>query len=390
MSISGPKGRILVLFGNIPMLGQERGNIEAISALRERGWDALFITHHKWGHLHVQPELDRHGLPWAVATYADRFQRGMGLTGWLLRLLEITVGSWQLLRILRSYRPTHVHLCNSAWFLSFLPVLLFTRIPVVYRLGDAPPRHRWIHRAFWRHLLIPRVSRFVCISRFIAGELGRMGPVDGKVTVIYSRPPGRRPSSENLPEQSPSFFTFAYVGQLISEKGVAELVEAAICTCMNDRRARFIVVGDFTWRNPFAQSLIADVREAGQENQIVFLGYVQDVERLLRAADVHLCPSLCPEALGSTVLEAKRGRLPSIIFPSGGLPEIVTHGVDGLVCRETTAVAIEAACRYYLNKPALARKHGEAAHESLVRLEVNKFSERWDEVYESIAETDTT
>ena len=50
--------RVLVLLGNIPLLGQERGNIQVFYALKKHNLGAVFVTNRAWGHLHVQPMLD--------------------------------------------------------------------------------------------------------------------------------------------------------------------------------------------------------------------------------------------------------------------------------------------------------------------------------------------
>ena len=376
------KGRILVLFGNIPLYGQERENIEAIAALVEKGWDALFVTHPEWGHQQVQPELDARGLRWTTATFADRFDRGIGARGWLRRLGQIARGSWQLRRILRAYRPTHIHLGNPQWFIAFFPVLLLIRTPIVYRIGDTPAQHRWIFRTLWRNVLGRRVTRFVCISKFITARLMAAADAQDKTTVIISRPAARGfIRRTTLPVPAPFQFTFVYTGQVTKEKGVDLIVEVALRLCAERDDVRFLLAGDTSWNNPFAERLIRHVRANREDDRILFLGYVDDIDALLAVADVHLCPSVWQEPLGVVVLEAKQAARPSIVFPSGGLTEMVTDGVDGVVCADKSAAALEAACRIYLECPQLAREHGAAAKVSLEGLGVNEFAERWEEVY---------
>ena len=76
--------------------------------------------------------------------------------------------------------------------------------------------------------------------------------------------------------------------------------------------------------------------------------------------------------------------VPSVIFPSGGLPELVAHGRDGFVCRARTAVALREGIEYYLDAEADAlREAGAAARASLERLGITKdaFAEAWLDVY---------
>jgi glycosyltransferase involved in cell wall biosynthesis len=385
--VSEPKGRILVLFGSVPLYGHERENIETIAALRDEGWDALFVTHDEWGHEAIQPALDAVGLPWTTATFADRFDRGMGVGGWLRRFGQMVRGSWQLWRIMRSYRPTHIHLGHPQWFVAFLPVLLLSRTPLIYRLGDRPATHRLAFRVLWRWVIAPRVDRFVCISQYLLRELTALAPVAHKATVLYPRP-ARRPAGggvEDLPPRAEGVLTFVYVGQITEEKGVGLIVQVALRICRERTDVRFLLAGDYSWRNPFAERLLATVREEGLAERIRFLGYVHDVNALLSVAQVHLCPSLVLEGFGTTVLEAKQAGLPSVIFPSGGLAETVCSGVDGIVCGEKSAAALEAACRWYLEDPERAIRHGAAARASLARFAPDRFAQRWDVVYASVA-----
>src|ERR1700680_435198 len=89
--------RVLVLLGSVPLMGHALANIEVIEALREKGIEALFVTHEQWGHLAIQPELERRGLRWTTATYFYRFTKGMPLRLWLRNFLDIARGSAQLL-----------------------------------------------------------------------------------------------------------------------------------------------------------------------------------------------------------------------------------------------------------------------------------------------------
>jgi glycosyltransferase involved in cell wall biosynthesis len=90
------------------------------------------------------------------------------------------------------------------------------------------------------------------------------------------------------------------------------------------------------------------------------------------------------EALGNVVIEAKLAGCCSIVFPSGGLCELIEEGVDGIVCRDVSAEALAEALRPYLSNPELARQHGQAARASLARLGIANFAQRWLQIYETI------
>ena len=382
--MTGRKLRILVLFGGIPLWGQERENIDVIDALvKETGAECLFVTHREWGHLRIQPELDRRGLPWTTAPYAGRFEKGMSVRHWIANLITVVHASLVLARILWRFGPTHIHVCNPAHFINFFPMLLVTRVPMIYRLVDDPSLHHWAYAFLWRRIIPARVATFVCISHFIQDSLHSKVGTSIKTSVIYGRPPSRTQASPStFPHAPRDVMKFAYVGQLTERKGVHLLVETCV-EIANKYDFLCYIAGDYEWKNDYAKNLIALVKKSQLEDKLIFLGEIEDVDRLFEISNIHVCPSI-EEALGLVVFEAKRAGRPSIIFPSGGLPELIRHGCDGWVCSSKTKDALVAAMTYYLMNPGLAKVHGEAARASLAGLGVDTFAERWRAVYDSV------
>lgn len=378
--------RVLVVLGNFALNGQERGNIEVFYAAKSVGVEALFVTHWQWGHHHIQPALDRRGLAWTTLDYARHFTKRLSLGEWIRNVVQLVGASWKFRRIVRSYRPTHIHVANPHYFLSVLPALLTTRAPVVFRLGDVPTQHHVLYRVLWRWFVIPRVRQFVCISEFVRERLLESGAPPHKVRVIYSFPPERVTEVSPALAALPPFGgrTVMYVGQIAPHKGVHILVQVAVALCRVREDVRFMFVGAISRQNPFAIGLVAQVQQAGLSERIRFLGYRDDVPQLFAAADVHVCPSICEEALGNVVLEAKQAGVPSIVFPSGGLPELIEHGVDGWVCSEASEASLKEGLLRYLDVGGAELNAAKAAaRASLDRMGITReaFARAWLEVF---------
>jgi len=90
--------------------------------------------------------------------------------------------------------------------------------------------------------------------------------------------------------------------------------------------AHLLMVGDGPDRGP-AEIL---ARELGVQEHISFLGKQDHVERLIPLAHVLLMPSEL-EAFGLAALEAMACGVPPIGTDAGGVPELITHGVDGFI-----------------------------------------------------------
>lgn len=378
--------RVLVIFGNIPLLGQERGNIQVFNCLKKVGVDSLFVTRERFGELVIQPALDQLGLKWRTAEYTGRISRGMSTKAWKKRIIESGRSIVNFIDIIRRYKPTHIHVSNDRMIVPLIPLFWYFRIPIVYRLGDVPGTSRWIFRVLWRYLIIPRVTSFVCISQFLKDKLLKLGVSEEKITVIYNSPPVRPMISMKSDKRHESFdgYTLLYIGQIIKDKGVDLLIESMISICKKRDDVRLLIAGDYSWNNSFASELIESVKKAGLFKRIEFLGYVEAIQQLLDKSDVHISPSICEEGLGNVVVEAKQAGIPSIVFPSGGLPELISHEVNGYVCAADTVDALINGIEYFLN---LDRKEiqnmGRCARESMERLGIveKHFSLAWQNVY---------
>ncbi|MBD1207406.1 MAG: glycosyltransferase family 4 protein [Ignavibacteria bacterium] len=162
-----------------------------------------------------------------------------------------------------------------------------------------------------------------------------------------------------------------YVGQIRYEKGVSHLIEAVSMLLNEGQLVNLTLVGPTSgWtHDDFPDQII----KAVQANPLLFdsvqfIGYVEDVQSRLVASDVHIAPSIVEEAFGLVVIEAKSASIASIVYPSGGLVELVTDGVDGIVCTEKSPDALAVAIRSFLSEPRRVREFGDNAKSSLERI----------------------
>lgn len=125
--------------------------------------------------------------------------------------------------------------------------------------------------------------------------------------------------------------------------------------------AELIMVGDGPDRGP-AEHL---ARELGLERAVHFLGKQAHVERLIPQADALLLPSEL-EAFGLAALEAMACGVPPVATRAGGVPELVTHGVDGFLEAPGDIEAQAADVMALLTDDALYRRVSAAARQTAV------------------------
>jgi len=116
------------------------------------------------------------------------------------------------------------------------------------------------------------------------------------------------------------------VGNIRPVKGYDLLVEAAAIVCRHDSAVQFFHVGEGEMR----EQLEARCIELGIGDRFHFLGATKEVPRFLSALDIYVQPSRS-EGMSNAILEAMAARLPVVATDVGGNPDLVEHGVTGLL-----------------------------------------------------------
>ena len=121
---------------------------------------------------------------------------------------------------------------------------------------------------------------------------------------------------------------FVFVGRLVPDKGIVELVEAFVELADSHFDVDLLLVGE---TEEELASLPSSIREKmAVSDRIHELGWHLDVRPYLAAANVFVLPSY-REGLPNSVIEAGAMSLPSIVTDINGCNEVITDGVNGFL-----------------------------------------------------------
>jgi glycosyltransferase involved in cell wall biosynthesis len=104
--------------------------------------------------------------------------------------------------------------------------------------------------------------------------------------------------------------------------------------------------------------------EGGIAERVHFGGYQNDVRPFLHEFDLFVHPSY-GEPFGLAIAEAMALRKPVIACATGGVPEIITHGIDGWLVEERSEEAVATAIATLLNDGELCLRLGERARTTI-------------------------
>lgn len=132
-------------------------------------------------------------------------------------------------------------------------------------------------------------------------------------------------------------FVLVFIGRLIEEKGVLQLIQA-MKRIHDIPRLKLLIVGANAYgkeqyTTPFIRLLQQEA--VPLQDNIIFTGFINytDISSYLEVADVAVLPSIWQEPFGLTIVEVMAAGLPLITTRSGGIPEICA-GVATIVERE--------------------------------------------------------
>ncbi|HWG35623.1 MAG TPA: N-acetyl-alpha-D-glucosaminyl L-malate synthase BshA [Gemmatimonadaceae bacterium] len=140
-----------------------------------------------------------------------------------------------------------------------------------------------------------------------------------------------------------------------------------------------VMVGDGPER-PAAED---EVRALGVGDSVFFLGKIETVAPLLASADVFLLPT-SSESFGLSALEAMASGVPVVGSDSGGLPEVVTNGVTGLLYPVGDVDSMAAGVLSIVTDPARQADMGAAgADDARKRFALDTVVSQYEELYRS-------
>ena len=116
------------------------------------------------------------------------------------------------------------------------------------------------------------------------------------------------------------------VAALAPHKALHTLLKAAVRVVQQTPNIRFLIAGD----GELHDTLQKHINNLGLNRNVTLLGFVNDIEKVFRAGDIFALSSR-EEGLCTSILDAMYFRLPIVSTNAGGIPEIVQHGINGLV-----------------------------------------------------------
>ncbi len=308
---------------------------------------------------------------------------------------------FQLLRCFREIRPMTVHsLTPKAGLLAMIAAWL---VGVPWRFHTFTGQV-WVTETGYRRFLLKSVDRLIalCANRIFADSASQcrfledegvvrrgslkmlgQGSVAGVNLVRFRPDPAGRAvlRAENSVDDSVPVFLF--VGRLVRDKGVLDLIEAFSLVNSRHKGWELWVVG------PDEEGLQARVEAEGKRlgARIRCFGTTSKPELFMAGADIFVLPSY-REGFGSVIIEAAACGIPAIAYRIDGVVDAIVENRTGCFVAKGDVEGLAKMMEHLGSNPDLVSDLGRMARQRVIDDFSNSIvSAAWLAFYSSVLET---
>lgn len=295
---------------------------------------------------------------------------------------------WQLYRALKEFKPDIIHLEQEPWSLSALEVALMNKLikaKLITSTQENVNRHylapfRWIYRYVLRN-----TDRIMACTQGANEILELRGYRNVSVVTYLGLDPEiykRKAASELRKSLGLDKFVIGYMGRLVIEKGILDLLKA--CALL-EGEFQILIVGS----GPLREEILRLAAKPGLQNKVRHVPWVnyEHVSDYLCLMDVFVQPSRTTiwwkEQYNHTILEAMSCEVPIICSDSGENPRMFKG--TGYIFREGDVEDLKEKIRVVMEDEelrALMAKNGREA--VLQRYTHGKVAEGLNSFYHSV------
>ena len=308
-------------------------------------------------------------------------------------VLKDFIAFWKMFFLFSCERPHMVHgntpkgalLSMAAGFFARVPVRVFMCHGLCYSTATGVKRRvlKMMERAtcfFSTHTIAVSyglkrelISGKFCSSKKIALILnGCVSGIDLRRFVS-----GNKVAAKTALRCTEKNFVFGFVGRIVRDKGVEELVAAFMRLRKEFPDIRLVLVGEVERANPVSEKTLGAIAET---EEIIHFGYQKDLPGFYQGMDCFVFPSY-REGFGMVVAEAGACGVPAIVSDINGCNEIIREGENGTIIPPRDADALYRAMKlFYEERETLLPKLAARSRE----LVASRYEQRavWDAALE--------
>ena len=335
--------------------------------LRNLGWDLRIVTFTEGGA--IAEELRNAGIPLIELTVKNKFD---------LSIIRSLISLWAKDRP----RIVHTHLYHAGIIGRLCAYSLNIHPVIVHQHGPEFSRTRL--RSFMDRISSRLVTKYIVTCNAVLQVLYTRERIPiNKIEIIYNGMDFPAETKKSLPSNwpvPPNSLSICCVGRLTEAKGQHYLLDALSKLIVKYPNLYTVFLGE----GPEKNNLIDMANQYNLSSKVSFVGHINNLKDWLPFFDIFVLPSEW-EGISMAILEAMTYALPIITTSTGGNPEIILDGVNGLLTTPKDTDTLTSALESLITDPDQRRRIGEAGRARVMdEFDINKTIRRLDRLYKDL------
>ncbi len=204
----------------------------------------------------------------------------------------------------------------------------------------------------------------IAVAEAAKDNLTDTGVSEKKISVILNGVDGLTPVTDTEKAEIKKRFglendekAVSIVARLEDIKGHDYFIEAADELLKKGIKAKFYIAGT----GSYEAHLKEKVKSLGRENEIIFTGFISDIDKLMNITDVQANASYGTEATSLALLEGMNLGIPAVVSDFGGNPGVIKSGENGFIVPKQNSHALAEGIEKLLTDDELYKKLSEGS-----------------------------
>ena len=227
---------------------------------------------------------------------------------------------------------------------------------IIYRRGSAIAiRNTFLNRYLYRKVVTQIIANSKETMRTILQNNSKLIP-KSKINIIYNGIDLEEYDNlDDTPiyERKAGEVIIGNAGRLSEEKGQTTLIELAKILKEKNYRFKILIAG----KGKLRSKLVKYAKSLGVENEVEFLGFVDNIRSFNRNIDIFVLSSVY-EGFGYVLVEAMAAETPVVAFDINSSNEIVNNNYSGLLVEKNNLKELAARVETLIKNPKLRKEYG--------------------------------
>lgn len=355
---------ILLLHSSSDLYGASKVLLNTIDAIKDK--HKLFVCLSKYGPL--VDEIQKRKVHVHIVELGILRRKYYSMSGMINRGLYLFVAFIKITKICKINKIELIYSNTTATIIGAI-VAKYNRIKHIWHIHEIIQSPILVAK-YIAYLLNKYAVNNICVSNRVAEHWITLNPaLTGKLDVIYNgflfsenetNSASKIRKEYKIPENS---MIVGMVARINHWKGQLYFLEIAKEICQKMDNIYFVMIGDtYPGYESYEQEIKENILRYKLSKNVFLLGFRTDVFALLHEFDVFVLPSILPDPLPTTVLEAMAAKCPVVATNHGGATEMVINDETGILVPWDDARRAYNLMEILLNDKATRVAYGQAGY----------------------------